>query len=269
MAKKEMSEPKKVVVITGATSGIGEATAFFLQSKGYIVYSLARRVKESDIINYISCDVTKIETIKKALEEIYQKEKRIDVIINNAGMGISGAFEYTDAIDATKIMAVNLEGVLNIDKLVIPYLRETKGRIIHIGSVAGELAIPFQTYYSLTKAAIHMLNECLSLELKPFGIKLTCVMPGDTKTNFTANRVKDNNQAEYGTRIERSVKKMEQDEKNGVKPINVSKVIYKCLKKKNPPIKVAVGFIYKLFLFLKRLLPNKLINKILYSMYAK
>ncbi len=259
----------KVVVITGATSGIGEATAKYLGEKGYVVYSLARRTKDLENINYISCDVTNITEIETAFNTIMANEKHIDVVINNAGMGISGAFEYTEATDAKKILSVNLNGILNINQIAIPYLKLSKGRLLHIGSIAGELAIPFQTYYSLTKAAIHMLSECLSMELKPFGIKVSCIMPGDTKTGFTSSRIKDLKTDGYGERINRSITKMEKDERNGVSPIKVSKVIYKCLKKKNPPLKIAVGFDYKCVLFLKRILPSKLVNRILYSMYAK
>lgn len=260
---------KKVIIITGATSGIGETTALYLSNKGFIVYSLSRRIKDNPLINYISCDVTNIDEVEKAIKQIYEKEKRIDGIINNAGIGISGAFEHTSEIDKDNIINVNLKGVLNIDTLIIPYLKETKGRIIHIGSIAGELAIPFQTYYSLLKSAIHTLNDCLAMELKPFNVKVCLVMPGDTKTGFTKNRVKNTIETGYEDRIKRSIEKMEHDEQNGTNPISVSKVIYKCLTKKRPKEKVAVGFVYKLFLFLNKILPHALVLKILYSMYGK
>ncbi len=259
----------KIVVITGATSGIGESTAKYLQSKGCIVYSLARRVKNLEGINYLSCDVTDKMAIDLAFKQIYEQEKRIDAVINNAGMGISGAFEYTAEEDAKKILNVNLDGVLNIDQAAIPYLKKSQGNLIHIGSIAGEVAIPFQTYYSLTKAAIHMLNDSLSLELKPFGVKLTCVMPGDTKTGFTGNRIKGEKNDDYGQRIKHSVNKMEKDEQKGADPIKVGKVIYKCLNKKHPPLKVAVGFGYKAIILLNKILPAKIVNSILYSMYGK
>lgn len=259
----------KVVVITGATSGIGEATAKYFVSKGYKVYSLARHIKDLEGINYLSCDVTNPKSVNDAFQKIYEQEKQIDDVINNAGMGISGAFEFTKESDSNQIIDVNLKGVMNVNQAAIPFLKETKGRIVHIGSIAGELAIPFQTHYSVTKAAVHMLSESLGLELKPFGIKVCCVMPGDTKTGFTAARVKDLKMDGYGDRIKHSIERMEADEQNGCQPIKVSKVIYKCVTKKHPPIKVAVGFNYKLFMILKRILPNKWVNRILYQLYGK
>lgn len=259
----------KVVVITGATSGIGEATALFLKDKGYCVYSLARRVKDIEGINYLSCDVTDKEAIATALATIYQKEGSIFALINNAGIGIGGAFETTDEEEVRKILAVNLEGSLNASQLVIPYLKKSQGRIINIGSIAGEIPIPFQAHYSLTKAGLAMFSQTLALELKPLGIKVSCVLPGDTKTSFTSNRVKQMASEDYGERISRSLKRMEKDEENGVEPIKVSKVIYKCLTKKNPPVKVAVGFGYKCICLLNRLLPTRFVNWVVYRLYAK
>lgn len=259
-----------VIIITGGTSGIGKETANLLASKGNIVYSLSRHIKDDENnIHYIKCDVTKVEDVNNAINCIITKEKQIDCLINNAGIGISGALEYQSEEDINNILEVNLKGMIRLTQKVIPFLRETKGKIINIGSIAGELAIPFQTMYSVTKSGVSIFSEALYNELKPFKIKVTCVMPGDTKTSFTENRKKEDNNNLYNERISNSIKRMENDEKNGVLPIKVAKVICKCIYSKKPPIKVSVGFPYKLFMFLKRLLPNRLINYVLYNMYAK
>lgn len=261
---------KKVIVITGASSGIGKMTSKFLLNKGYIVYGLSRTQGDNNTINFVKCDVTDKTQVKKAIDQIYNKEQNIYAVINNAGMGISGAVEYTKEEDITKIIDVNLRGVINVCQAVIPYLRLSKGKIINIGSVAGELTIPFQTFYSVTKAGVGVLSEALRMELRPFGIKVTCVMPGDTKTSFTKNRSKDEvEDGIYKDRIKNSIARMEKDEQYGKDPITVSKAIYHVLKKNNPPVKVTVGFNYKFLVFLKRLLPYKLVNYILYKMYAK
>src|SRR5690554_1070096 len=258
---------RKVVVITGASSGIGKVCAEYLYDKGYKVYGLNRRVIESDKIHYLKCDVTNEEAVKLAFDSI---EEDIYAVINNAGIGISGAIEYATSEDVDKIFAVNVKGVVNVCKYAIPRLRKTKGKIINIGSVAGELTIPFQTFYSMTKVAVSTYTEGLAMELRPFGIKATAVLPGDTKSNFVSNRKKTDVVDEvYGERIIRSIAKMEKDEKNGKDPITVARVIHKVLKKKNPPIKVTVGFEYKLFVFLKRLLPQRLVNYILFKMYGE
>src|SRR5690554_5504509 len=258
---------RKVVVITGASSGIGKVCAEYLYDKGYKVYGLNRSVIESDKIHYLKCDVTNEEAVKLAFDSI---EEDIYAVINNAGIGISGAIEYATSEDVDKIFAVNVKGVINVCKYAIPRLRATKGKIINIGSVAGELTIPFQTFYSMSKVAVSTYTEGLRMELKPFGIKATTVLPGDTKSSFSKNRKKTEVVDElYKDRIERSISRMEKDEQSGKDPISVAKVIYKLLKRKNPPVKVTVGFIYKLFVFLKRILPSRLVNYILYKMYGE
>lgn len=270
-SKRGSNMMKKVVVITGASSGIGKMTANYLAEKGYVVYGLSRSAINLDNVKHISCDVTKVEQIENAFKEIYENEKQIDVVINNAGLGVCGAIEYSSEEELDCILDLNLKAVIKVCQKAIGYLRQTKGKIINIGSVAGSLTIPFQAYYSMTKAGVAVISEALRMELRPFGIKVTSVLPGDTKTNFTKNRYQPLVAQDelYQDRIIRSIHKMEKDEQNGVNPIKVSKVIYKVIKRKNPPVKVTVGFSYKLLVFLKRLFPERLVNYILYRMYAK
>lgn len=256
----------KAIVITGASSGIGKVTANYLHSKGYKIYGLNRSAIDDDNITYIRCDVTNKEDVENAFLSI---QDDIYAVINNAGIGISGAIEYTNITDVETIINVNVIGVVNVSQVAIKYLRKTKGRIINIGSVAGDLTIPFQTFYSMTKVAIERFSEGLNMELKPFGIKVTTILPGDTKSSFSKNRKKSEEKDDlYGMRIVKSIEKMEKDEENGKDPITVARVIEKVLRKKNPPIKVTVGLEYKFFVFLKRLLPNRIINYFLYKFYG-
>ena len=256
----------KVIVITGASSGIGFTTGEFLASKGYKVYGLSRSKRENSVINFIACDVTDKKQVIAAFEQINED---IYAVINNAGIGISGPVEYASEEDINKIIKVNIIGVVNVCQVAIPYLRKSKGKIINIGSVASDLIIPFQTFYSMTKAAVHALTQGLNMELKPFGIKATTILPGDTKTSFTANRYKNAVRDEfYNDRVIKSVVKMEKDEQGGKDPVTVSRVIYRVLKKKNPPLKVTVGYEYKTLVFLKRLLPLKFVNNVIYHIYG-
>lgn len=257
-----------VVVISGASSGIGESTAKYFSNKGDKVYSLSRRIKQDKDITYLSCDITDINQIKESIKKIIELEGKIDLLINNAGMGISGAVEYHSEDEINKIINVNLVGLVNLTKEVIPYLRKSKGIIINISSVAGILAIPFQAMYSASKAAIISFSDALKNELRPFKVRVTSVLPGDTKTGFTEAREKSLDHNEYGNRINNSVSKMEKDEQKGVSPIKVSKVIYKVSKKKNPNTYYIVGFSYKLLVFLSRILPKRLVNYILYKLYG-
>ena len=261
----------RIVLITVTSSGIGNVTAKLFKEKGDVVYGLSRRVVGEDF-NEISCDITSKEDVKRVVDEIIKKEGRIDVLINNAGMGISGPVETTRTEDAKKLFDVNFFGTLNVINCVLPYMREARGgRIINISSVASPIPIPFQAFYSASKAAIDSLTFALRAEVADFGVKVSSVLPGDTKTGFTSNREKQDvdSSGEYSEKMQRSVSQMEKDEQNGMDAKSVAKLVYKVSKKKNPPVHATVGFQYKLFVFLTKLLPKRLVNRIIKGMYAK
>lgn len=258
----------KIVVITGATSGIGRATAELFAENGAQVICIARRMAQD--FYSIPADITDASAVKNAVAEIKEKFGRIDVLINNAGMGISGAVEDTEISDAHAIFELNFFGALNMIKEVVPVMRECGGgTIVNISSVAAELAIPFQSFYSATKAALSSLSSALRGELAPFGIKVCAILPGDVKTDFTSSRRKNacDNPA-YGDRVTRSVAVMEKDERNGLPPRAIARIAVKLASHKNPPVKVAGGRKYALFLFLNRILPARLVSYILAKMYA-
>lgn len=259
---------KKVVVITGASSGIGLETANLFAKNGYKVYGIARNEYLCENFYCYECDVTNAQKVKEVLSEIYEKENQIDILINNAGMGISGAIEYLSEEDFNKIFNVNVKGVIMTSSLAIPYLRASKGKIINTSSVASVVPIPFQACYSATKSAVESFSFALSQELKSQGINVTCVRPGDTKTGFTKNRVKTEVENEiYGKKITKSVQKMEKDEQNGKSPITVAKVMLKVAKRKNPPPVCTVGFGYKCICVLAKFLPQRFINFIVGKLY--
>ena len=147
---------KKVVIITGGTSGIGLETAKCLAAAGCTVYEFSRREAELPGIRHMRVDVAESGQVKRAVEQVFAAEGRIDVLVNNAGFGISGAFEFTDEADARKLMDVNLFGMNNTIRAVLPHMRAAgRGRIVNLSSVAGPLPIPFQAWYSISKAAVN------------------------------------------------------------------------------------------------------------------
>lgn len=260
-----------VVIITGASSGIGLATANYLTEKGYKVYGLSRRMPEDVKFESLVCDVTNYKSVEKSFEYIFNKEGKIDVLINNAGMGIAGAIEHTEAEDIKTIFDLNILAMINSCKCIVPYMRKTGGgKIINIGSVAGVIPIPFQTCYSATKSAVDMFSMAFGLEVKDFNIQLTTVMPGDTKSNFGACRVKNKLMQDdyYKTRIENSIAKMEKDEREGMSPVCVGEAIYKVIKRKKSPSRVTVGLNYKIIVFLSKILPRCLMLKVVKKMYG-
>ncbi|MBR1822535.1 MAG: SDR family NAD(P)-dependent oxidoreductase [Clostridia bacterium] len=261
----------EVVILTGGTSGIGRATVQLLREKGCRVYEFSRRAAENDP-NHFSVDVTDGAAVKAAVEAVFAREGRVDILINNAGFGISGAMEFTDSADAHKLMEVNLFGMDNVIRAVLPHMREAKaGRIVNISSVAGVFAIPFQAWYSISKAAVRALTMALYNEVAPFGIQVANVLPGDIKTGFTAARKKSAvGDAAYGGRIARSVEKMEKDEQNGMRPEDAAKTIVRvALQKRRVKPEYTIGFSYKLLVLLDSLLPCRLVRWLLFQLYGK
>lgn len=261
----------KVVLITGGSSGIGLQTARALLEKGCKVYTVSRSAFSMQGIHHIVADVTSAEQIAAAVAAIVQKEGRLDILVNNAGFGISGGAEFTSMDAAQRQMQVNFLGCSNVCRHVLPVMRKQgSGRIVNLSSVAAVVPIPFQAFYSASKAAINAYTMAVANEVKPYGISLCAVMPGDIQTNFTAVRQKEYaGDDAYGGRISRSVSKMEADERNGMGAEKAGAYIAKiALKKKVKPL-YAIRTDYKLITVLAKVLPGGLLNVIIGKLYAR
>ena len=262
----------RVAIVTGGTSGIGRATALALKEAGCTVYELSRRAQGVEGLHHIVADVTKEETIRAAVAEIMAREGRIDILVNNAGFGISGAVEFTDTEDAKALFDVNFFGMVNMNRAVVPIMRAAgRGRIVNLSSVAAPVPIPFQTYYSATKAAVNAYTMALANELRPFGVTVCAVMPGDIHTGFTAARRKIGEGDDiYQGRIGRSVARMEHDEEKGMDPARAGGYIAKvALREGSRHPLYAIRFDYKFFAFLAKVLPARFLNWLIYQLYGK
>ena len=260
----------KVVIVTGVSSGIGLATANYFAQKGNHVYGISRSRFSDKNIKHIQADVTDYNAIKKAYQDIFEMEGSIDILINNAGIGISGSIEDTSSIDAKTLLDINFMGVFHSTKAAIPLMRQSGGgKIFNISSAAAFLSIPFQSFYSASKAAINAFSAALANEVNPFNIEVCSICPGDIKTGFTKNRKKNEIDSPcYKNRIDQSVLVMEKDEQNGMDPIVAAKAIYKLSNKKRLPIYHTVGFKYKIFVILSKILPATITNKAIGSIYG-
>ena len=260
---------KRVCVLTGGSSGIGRATANLLAQNGFTVYELSRNGADAGEIRHITADVTQPEQVRFAIATIFEQEAQIDLLVNNAGFGISGAVEFTDPKEAFDQLNVNFFGALHCIQAVLPHMRAQKsGHIVNISSVAAPIAIPFQAFYSATKSATNSLTLALRNEVKPFGIKACAILPGDVKTGFTAARKKSCAGAEvYGEAIDHAVAVMEHDEQNGMPPELVAKAVLRAANAKNPKAFATVGFQYQLFVLLSKLLPASLTNALVGMIY--
>jgi short-subunit dehydrogenase len=265
---------RKVVFITGISSGFGKCTAEYLASKGHAIYGTSRKeIKVNGLINVLKADITDRTSVKMAVDAVIQKEGRIDVLINNAGMGISGPVEYASFEDIELQMNTNFKGLVNVIQSVLPSMRKEKsGTIINISSIGGVMGLPFQAFYSASKFAIEGLSEALRMELKPYYIKVVVIRPGDFLTSFTSNRkvevnLNDNNS--YQEQFRKSLSIIETDEKGGMKPEVFAEKLARIIDQKNPRSTYIISTTeQKLAVVLKRLLPDALFSAILGSHYG-
>ena len=260
---------KRVCVLTGGSSGIGKATAQLLAKNGFTVYELSRNGADADGIRHITADVTDADQVKAAIASVLAAEGQINLLVNNAGFGISGAVEFTDPKEAFSQLNVNFFGSLHCIQAVLPMMRAQKsGHIVNISSVAAPIAIPFQAFYSATKSATNSLTLALRNEVKPFCVKACAILPGDVKTGFTAARKKSCTGAEiYGTAIDHAVAVMEHDEQNGMPPELVAKAVLRAANAKNPQAYYTVGLQYQVFVLLAKLLPATWTNALVGMIY--
>lgn len=257
-----------VVVVTGSSSGIGYELCKVLADAKCKVYGISRKTTSIEGVSHIKADVTNKEDVKAAFNKILAEAGKIDVLINNAGMGISGAIETAPEEDINKIVGVNFIGTVNCIQEVLPFMRENRsGKIINVSSVAGLMPIPFQGFYSATKASVILLTESLRMEVKPFKVEAGSILPGDTKTSFTGNRVKSPLDSEYSAKEKKSVGVMEKDEQNGMSARYVALKIARYANKKKLPLAKVVGFKYKIFMLLNKFLPHKLVLYVISKMY--
>ncbi len=259
-----------VAIVTGGSSGIGLAAARALREQGLSVYILSRHPFTEKGLHHLCADVADERQCAEAFETVLRKEGDVDLLVNCAGFGISGAVEYTEQADAKKQMEINFFGTVNMTKAVLPYMHKRgNGHIVNVSSVAAPAAIPFQAYYSATKAAINAWTAALANEVRPYGITVTAIQPGDIKTGFTAAREKSIAGDEaYGGRISKSVAKMEHDEQNGMDPAVAGAYIAKIALKKKPKPVYTIGFSYKAICVLLKLLPSRFANWAIGKLYA-
>lgn len=259
---------KRVAVVTGGSSGIGRATAALLAQRGYCVYELSRSGRDWEGVRHLGADVTDPAAVKAAVERVIAAEGQIDLLVNNAGFGISGAVEFTALEDARAQLAVNFFGALNCIQAVLPHMRaRRRGRIVNLSSVAAPIAIPFQAFYSAAKAAVNSLTLSLRNEVRPFGIQVCAVQPGDVHTGFTAARKKSLAGADVYKSLGRAVAVMERDEEAGMPPEAVARAVLKAAGARRCAALYTVGAQYKLFVLLSKLLPATVVNDLVGKIY--
>jgi NAD(P)-dependent dehydrogenase (short-subunit alcohol dehydrogenase family) len=271
---------RQIILLTGGSAGIGKAAASLLASRGHTVYSASRTgggarqdensPKHNSVtvsrtagqIISIKTDVNREEELEAAVAKIIAEQHRIDAVICNAVNGIAGAVEDISIDEARYQFETCFFGVLKTVKAVLPHFRRQGcGKIIVISSVAGIVPIPFQTLYSSVKSALITFVQALSLEVKPFGIQCCAILPGDTKTAFTASRKYAEKAAlqssPYFKRMKKSVGRMERDEQNGMPPQVIARSIARQIGRQKMKLAVTPALRYKLICWLFVRLPPR------------
>ena len=266
---------KKVILVTGASSGLGLATANALAAKGYTVYGTSRDIKRLKDVSFtpLQMDVTSDESVTAAVKKILKADGRMDVVVNNAGNGITGPL-YAMPVDAAKKQfEVNFFGVVRVCSAILPGMIERKqGLVINIGSLAGLFGLPYQGLYSASKFAIEGYSQSLRMELQNTGVKVSVINPGDFKTDFTGSREKlpftlPNEQLKK--EFEAAVASMEKDESIGGEPAKVAAQVCKIVEKSNPAHNYLVGALGQTIVpTLKAILPGSLFVKLMNDHYG-
>ena len=266
---------KKTVLITGASSGIGMATALLLHQKGYRVYAAARRVaKMKDLeqagIRVVAMDVTSEESIMAAFKTISAEVGTIDILVNNAGLGSYGAVEDVPISEGRYLFEVHVFGLARLIQLVLPHMRTQRaGTIINISSVGGRIGEPHGAWYHATKFAVEGFSDSLRMELKEFGINVIVIQPGGIKTEMNRiareNLMRVSGSTAYGNLARKHIIMLEDADKRGSKPEVVAETIAKAVEAKSPRTRYATGDRAKLALAMQRLLTDKAFDWVMLS----
>ena len=250
------------IVITGASSGIGKRLSELFEKTDTVI-TLSRSGEGE---NHYKCDVSNEDEVRATFDKIKDAYGHIDILINNAGYGLSGAIELLPLSEVKRLFDVNFYGVLNCTQNALPLMKKG-GKIINISSACAIFALPYRAMYCASKSAVSSLSFGLNMECKKSGIQVCAICPGDTKTNFSKNRVKINESNErYGDSIVNSATKIGSREDKRMSVDKVAYKIYKLTNKKKLPYQKIIGGKYKVFYIGLRLLPTNwfygLVNKI-------
>jgi NAD(P)-dependent dehydrogenase (short-subunit alcohol dehydrogenase family) len=269
-----MHEPNRVVLVTGASSGFGRSIAQRLHERGYRVCGTSRLAHQKDAVPWrmLQMDVDDQASVEAAVTQLLGAVGRIDAVVNNAGFGIAGAIEDTSDEEALAQLQTNFFGTHRVCRTVLPHMRrQGAGRIINVSSLAGLVAVPFQAFYCASKHAIEAYSEALRMEVRPFGIHVSMVQPGDFATSFTGNRRMtraSGPDSPHYLRCTRAVKRMQDDEQRNTDLAPVVNTVVRALESPRPRLRYPVAMaVQRAIVALKPLLPQSAFERLILSSY--
>jgi short-subunit dehydrogenase len=270
-----MSTTKNVILVTGASAGMGKEFVKVLLADGHTVYGAARRVEHMSDIQQLGAkllplDVTQEESIVQAVNTVLTEQGRVDVLINSAGFGLNAAFEDVALADARYQFDVNVFGLARLTQLLLPAMRQQQsGKIINISSVAGRIPSPFAAWYHASKHALEALSDSLRLELKPFGIQVVVIQPGSVKSEWSGialnNALTHSGQGPYKDMVQAYVDNLRSLDSHASEPAVIARLVKKAIAARRPRSRYVGGFMAKPSLLLYKLLPARLFDALLAS----
>lgn len=272
-----MSASQRVVLVTGASSGIGQACARHLAGRGWRVFGTSRRAsadgRAEGGVEMVAMDVDSDASVQVAVATVLERAGRIDAVVNNAGWALAGAVEDTTPDEARAQMETNFMGVWRVCRAVLPAMRAAgRGHIVNVGSIGGRVGLPFQAAYSASKFAVAGFTEALSGEVRPFGIHVALIEPGNYRTGITTSRRLAFGAGEasaYARRFGRAMRVIEADEQRGADPAEVARAVKRVLESRAPRLRTMVGPAFeRVAASSKSVMPGRLFERIVLRIYG-
>jgi short-subunit dehydrogenase len=246
-----------------------------LAERGFRVYGTSRQAGSGPTtgVATLTADVTDDHSVERLVEEVLEREGRLDIVVNNAGMGIAGPVENTSMEEAKSQLDVNFFGALRVCRAVLPAMRRQRsGYIVNIGSIGGLIAIPYQAMYSASKFALEGMSEAMRMEVRPFGIRVVIIEPGDHKTALTQNRRVEKVSSDpgpYHLSFAAALAKTAHDEQSGPGPEQIARLLYQIVNRRNPRLRYTIGPLpQRAAVWLKRLAPYSLVEYVMRTYYG-
>jgi len=274
---------KKVILITGASSGIGKACADYLAQRGHKVFGTSRHPQsqmaevsntetiQAGSLEMVQMDVNSSDSINRIMNYILEKEGRLDVVLNNAGFGMLGSVEDTSIDEAKSLFETNFWGMLRVCKAVLPIMREQQyGYIVNISSIGGQIGLPFRGLYSASKFAVEGMTESLRIEVRPFGIHVVLIEPGNLRTKFAGRHQTSGSQQNqaYAEKLNNVVRVIECDEMHGPSPDVIARLVERIIRNPSPRPRYRVGAaLVKMAVILKKVVAARFFEKLLMKHY--
>ena len=255
----EKQSARRTAIVVGASSGIGRETAKLLSQRGWRVFNISRTAFQGERVRTLTADCAQEGEVSKAVREIGEEVGSVELLVYSAGFSMAAPIEYAKSGDYRYLFEVNYFGAIEALKACVPYLTKRGGRVIFVSSMGGELPIPYDAFYSSSKAALSMLAREADLELRPRGVRVSAMLPGGTATDFTYNRrvYGEEETFSYSGQVKKATAALANIEQGGADPKSVAESIIKLSERKNPPPVTAAGGGNNFVRYLSRMLPER------------